>query len=87
MILDQLGNLGVSYQIVLSKIDKLSVKKQYVENAFEKTRTLVQESPGVVGLGEVLGVAGDPAKKGVPKLGVSGLRAAVLRACGLLGVK
>jgi GTP-binding protein len=82
LLLEQLGNLGISYQVVLSKIDRLSHKDDSLQRAFEDTKRLVVESPGVSGLGEVLGVAADPARKG-PKLGISGLRWAILRACGI----
>lgn len=83
LLLEQLGNLGISYQVVLSKIDRLNRKDGSVEKAFEDAKTLVVESPGVSGLGEVLGVAGDPSRKG-PRIGIPGLRWAVLRACGIV---
>jgi GTP-binding protein len=87
MLLERLGREGVSYQIVLSKIDKLSPFNGDLERAFLDTKYLMETGlGGVSGLGEVLGVAGDPAKKG-PKIGINDLRWSIMVACGLGGVR
>jgi len=87
MLLERLGREGVSYQIILSKIDKLSPFNGDLQRAFLDTKYLMETGlGGVSGLGEVLGVAGDPAKKG-PKIGINDLRWSIMVACGLGGVK
>lgn len=83
MILEHLGREGIPHQIILSKVDRVSVKRGELNKAFEDTKYLIDT--GVVGvscLGEILGVAGDPSKKG-PKIGVSELRWSIMVACGL----
>ena len=82
LLLQQLGAQGISYQIVLSKIDRLSRKDGSMQRAFESTRRLLEGLPGVSGLGEVLAVAACPAKK-VPRQGITNLRWSVLSACGI----
>lgn len=84
LLLEHLGRVGVSYQILLSKTDKADPKRLPV--TFENIRYLIETGIGGVGaLGEVLAVAGDPARKGVEKIGISELRWSVLVACGLQG--
>lgn len=83
MILEHLGREGIPHQIVLSKVDRLSVKDGSMRSALEDTKFLIGTGvTGVACLGEVLGVAGDPSKKG-PKIGVSDLRWSAMAACGL----
>lgn len=89
MLLEHLGREGISFQVVLSKIDAVNQQDGSLRSAFEDTRYLLETGvAGVAGLGEVIGVAARPAKKGVPKIGISQLRWSVLVACGLdAGVK
>jgi hypothetical protein len=77
--------------VVLSKIDKLK-KGDSVRRALEDMRHILDTGvAGVAGLGEILGVAGSPAKKapggGGGRIGVSALRHSVLQACGLENTK
>lgn len=83
LLLDQFGQEGISFQIVLSKIDR--VKPDAVAKLFEEVRHLMENGiKGMnAGLGEILATAADPAKKGVKKVGLSELRWAVMVACGL----
>ncbi|KAI5837806.1 P-loop containing nucleoside triphosphate hydrolase protein, partial [Morchella snyderi] len=82
-LLEQFGQEGISYQIVLSKIDR--VKPEDLEKLFKEVRDLMENGiPGAnAGLGEILATAGDPAKKGEKKVGLSDLRRAILVASGL----
>ncbi|KAH8150139.1 uncharacterized protein LAJ45_05825 [Morchella importuna] len=86
-LLEQFGQEGISYQIVLSKIDR--VKPKDLEKLFKEVRGLMENGiPGAnAGLGEILATAGDPAKKGEKKVGLSDLRRAILVASGLEGVQ
>jgi GTP-binding protein len=86
-LLEQFGQEGISYQIVLSKIDR--VKPKDLEKLFKEVRDLMENGiPGAnAGLGEILATAGDPAKKGEKKVGLSDLRRAILVASGLEGVQ
>ena len=86
MLLDHLGASGVPYQIVLSKIDRLH--KTAVDATFDEIKTLLtdkKERRGTSALGEVIGTAADPAKKGMQKLGISELRWSIMVAGGLDG--
>lgn len=74
------------YQIVLSKIDRL--KRDELDAAFLNIKTLLTDKKkrlGTSALGEILGTAGDPAKKGVRRMGMAELRWAVMVACGMDG--
>ena len=86
MLIDHLGASGVPYQIVLSKIDRL--QKTAVDATFDEIKTLLtdnNERRGTSALGEVIGTAADPAKKGMQKLGISELRWSIMVAGGLDG--
>lgn len=89
MLLEHLGREGISFQVVLSKVDAVNQRDGSLRGAFEDTKYLLETGiAGVTGLGEVIGVAPNPAKKGVAKIGISQLRWSVLVACGLdAGVK
>ncbi|KAI5777465.1 P-loop containing nucleoside triphosphate hydrolase protein [Geopyxis carbonaria] len=83
MLLDQLGRAGVSYQIVLSKADRISPHEGTLQKLFEDMRALMQtEIGGVSGLGEILAVSADPGRK-APKSGLNDLRWAIMVACGV----
>lgn len=83
MILEKLGAEGIPHQIVLSKCDRVSVKNGDMRSAFEDTKYLISNGlGGMACLGELLGVSGDPSRKG-PKIGISELRWSILTACGL----
>lgn len=86
MLLEQFGQEGVSFQIVLSKVDR--VKPDDIVKLFEEVRELMDKGTGGMnaGLGEILATSADPAKKGLKKVGLSELRWAVMVAAGLEGV-
>lgn len=86
LLLEQFGQEGISFQIVLSKIDR--VKPDDVSKLFEDVRGLMETGIAGMnaGLGEILATSGDPARKGEKKVGMSELRWSVMVACGLESV-
>ncbi|KAL7269977.1 hypothetical protein RUND412_007329 [Rhizina undulata] len=84
MLLEHLGTEGISYQIVLSKVDRLNPHDGSLRKVFEDIKYLMETGlAGVSGLGEILATAADPSKKGAVKIGISELRWAVMVAGGL----
>lgn len=79
MLLECLGREGISYQIVLSKIDRYIAKHRTLQNALLDIKYLLETGAGgTSALGEVLGVSS--LKK---KVGISDLRWSIMVACGL----
>ncbi|KAF3926424.1 hypothetical protein AA313_de0205615 [Arthrobotrys entomopaga] len=86
MILDAFVEMGIPYQLVLSKTDKLETpkaKKAKIPGLSEilmQVQKIMEEHGGHAGYGEILATASQPVK-----LGINDLRWAVLRASGLEG--
>lgn len=79
MLLECLGREGISYQVVLSKIDRYIAKHNTLRDALRDTRHLLESGVGGTSvLGEILGVSS--LKK---KVGISDLRWSIMVACGL----
>lgn len=79
---EMLGRAGISYQIVLSKVDRLYKKDELLNRTFRDIRQLIgSKKGGASDLGEILCTT---AKK-TPKSGLSKLRWSVLAACGING--
>ncbi|EWC44783.1 hypothetical protein DRE_06421 [Drechslerella stenobrocha 248] len=86
MILESFAQMGIPYQLVLSKTDRLESgklakgkKRTQVSELFMEVQRLMREHGGHAGLGEILATSTQPAK------GINDLRWAVLRAAGLQG--
>lgn len=87
MLMAYLSQVGISYQVVLSKMDKLKNQKER-DKAMDKVKRLLtdkKQKRGTSALGEIIGTAALPAKKGVQKAGMQQLRWAVMVAGGLDG--
>ncbi|KAK6538056.1 hypothetical protein TWF694_010946 [Orbilia ellipsospora] len=89
MILEAFVEMGIPYQLVLSKTDKLDnpkakkTKKTKIPELSEilmQVQKIMEEYGGHAGYGEILATASQPVK-----LGINDLRWAVLRASGLEG--
>lgn len=81
MLIDQLGRGGISYQIVLSKADRVNSHEGTIQKLFEDMRNLVnRDVSGVSGLGEILALSAKPHTNG-PKFGLDNLRWAIMVAC------
>lgn len=87
LLLRQFGREGISFQIVLSKIDR--VKPEDVAKLFEFVRHFMHTGIGGMnaGLGEILATSAAPIRKGEKKVGMSELRWAIMVACGLENVR
>lgn len=87
LLLQQFGQEGISFQIVLSKIDR--VKPDEVTKLFDLVRGVMEKGIGGTnaGLGEILATAAAPIRKGEKKVGMSELRWAIMVACGLENVR
>ena len=82
LLLEAMSHADVSFQIVLSKIDR--VQERDLPGAFEKARYLLETGiGGRRALGEVLAVAADPKRKGEKRKGISELRWSIMAAAGL----
>ncbi|KAG5517921.1 hypothetical protein PMAC_000376 [Pneumocystis sp. 'macacae'] len=76
MILNNLNYLGVSYQILITKIDKLNKYPETLSALFSEAKNII-DTYGNSGFPEVLGI-----KCVQPVVGINNLRWAILRACG-----
>ncbi|KAF8467633.1 P-loop containing nucleoside triphosphate hydrolase protein [Kalaharituber pfeilii] len=88
-LLDLLGANGISYQLVLSKVDKTRDEPWQLETVFSVLHEMITDKKqrlGTSALGEIIGTAGDPPKKGAQRIGISDLRWAVMVAAGLDGL-
>lgn len=87
LLLRQFGHEGISFQIVLSKIDR--VKPEDIAKLFEFVRHFMHTGIGGMnaGLGEILATSAAPIRKGEKKVGMSELRWAIMVACGLENVR
>ncbi|TGZ77333.1 P-loop containing nucleoside triphosphate hydrolase protein [Ascodesmis nigricans] len=82
MLLEAISQADISYQVVLSKIDR--VKEKDIKEAFEGVKGLLEsEVGGRRALGEILAVSAAPKRKGERKQGISELRWAIMVAAGL----
>ncbi|KAF3916647.1 hypothetical protein ABW20_dc0104753 [Dactylellina cionopaga] len=90
MILESFSQMGIPYQLVLSKTDKLETNKAkkskipQLSEVFMSIQKTMAEFGGHAGLGEILATATEPPST---KKGVNDLRWAVLRATSLEGKK
>ncbi|KAF3930893.1 hypothetical protein ABW19_dt0205802 [Dactylella cylindrospora] len=86
MILEAFAEMGVPYQVVLSKTDKLGTvkakkaKRSELHEIYMEVQKVMKDHGGVAGLGEILATATQPTKKGI-----NDLRWAVLVAAGIQG--
>ncbi|KAK6509181.1 hypothetical protein TWF481_003942 [Arthrobotrys musiformis] len=86
MIMEAFADMGIPYQMVLSKTDKLDEPKKkkerlatpHINEAFMDVQNVMREYGGHAGLGEILATSSQPIKKGINEL-----RWAILRATGL----
>ncbi|CCJ30903.1 unnamed protein product [Pneumocystis jirovecii] len=76
MMLSNLNDLGISYQILITKIDKLKKHPEALSALFFEAKNII-ETYGSSGFPEILGI-----KCIQPVAGISNLRWAILRACG-----
>ncbi|KAG4304965.1 hypothetical protein PORY_001640 [Pneumocystis oryctolagi] len=77
MILNSLNDWGVSYQILITKIDKLKKQSETLSTLFFEAKNII-DTYGGSGFPEVLGI-----KCIHPTIGINDLRWAIIRACGL----
>ncbi|KAJ6259773.1 hypothetical protein Dda_5414 [Drechslerella dactyloides] len=84
MIISSFAQMGIPYQLVLSKVDRLEdtrgKKKVGLSEMFMEVQGAMRRDGGHAGLGEILATSTQPVKTGV-----GDLRWAVLRAAGLEG--
>lgn len=83
-IMSSIASEGVSYQVVLSKQDR--VPKGAHEDLLNKTKDLItdpNEAWSTTTLGEIVGVQASPKDRNIPKRGMNELRWAMIQACGL----
>lgn len=91
MMMEILGQAGIPYQVVLSKVDRLPGARssksdeagEGLKKVFEECRELIERMGGTSGLGEIIATCGQPETKGSFKSGIDDLRWAVLVAAGL----
>ncbi|KAK6536177.1 hypothetical protein TWF281_000423 [Arthrobotrys megalospora] len=87
MIMEAFADMGIPYQLVLSKTDKLDEPKKkkeklatpQINEVFMDVQGVMRDYGGHAGLGEILATSSEPVKKGI-----NDLRWAILRATGLL---
>src|SRR5439155_8271255 len=92
VLLQILGKMGVPYQLVLSKCDRVQDGRTEdgrvgdgLKRAFEKARELMLKWGGNSGLGEIVATAANPCDGAKGRKGVNDLRWAILVAAGLEG--
>ncbi|KAK6362951.1 hypothetical protein TWF730_000402 [Orbilia blumenaviensis] len=86
MIMDAFAEMGIPYQLVLSKADKLDEPKKkkerlatpHINEVFMKFQGVMRDYGGHAGFGEILATSSQPVKKGINEL-----RWAILRSTGL----
>ncbi|KAF3282661.1 hypothetical protein TWF970_001407 [Orbilia oligospora] len=86
MIMEAFVDMGIPYQLVLSKTDKLEEPKKkkdrlatpHINEVFMDVQGVMRDYGGHSGFGEILATSSEPVKKGINEL-----RWAILRATGL----
>ncbi|RVD80968.1 uncharacterized protein DFL_008851 [Arthrobotrys flagrans] len=86
MIMEAFADMGIPYQLVLSKTDKLDEPKKkrerlatpHINEVFMDVQGVMRDHGGHSGFGEILATSSEPVKKGINEL-----RWAILRATGL----
>lgn len=85
MMLELFAANEISFQIVLTKADKINQNENggTRQIMYDLRQKLDAGLGGKGAFGEILCVAADPSKKGVLKVGISELRWSIMKAAGL----